>query len=92
MLGIWHRGDWLKERFGLAQSMVGWYVEVPDLVGFFIWLIRAKFLQSFMSNYIFYYVALMVVLSLLLFWLYDSYKRRFMTYLSYGSHHVLITK
>jgi len=36
MLGIWHEGDWLKERFGSAQSMVGWYVEVPDLVGFFI--------------------------------------------------------
>ena len=36
MLGICHRGDWLKEIFGLAQSMVGWYVEFP-LVGFFIW-------------------------------------------------------
>jgi len=25
--------DWLKERFGSSQSMVGWYVEVPNLVG-----------------------------------------------------------
>ena len=32
MLGIWHEGDWLKERFGLAQSMVRLYVEVSDLV------------------------------------------------------------
>ena len=36
MLGIWHEGDWLKERFGSAQSMVKWYVEVLELVGFFI--------------------------------------------------------
>ena len=28
MFGIWHEGDWLKEIFGSAQSMVGWYVEV----------------------------------------------------------------
>jgi len=34
MLGIWHEGDWMKERFSSAQSMVGWYVKVPDLVGF----------------------------------------------------------
>jgi len=37
MLGIWRRGDWLKERFGSTQSMVGWYVEVPDFVGIFIY-------------------------------------------------------
>lgn len=36
MLGIWCGGDWLKERFSLSQSMVGWYAEVPDLVGIFI--------------------------------------------------------
>jgi len=34
MLGLWHRGDWLKERFGSAMSMVGWYMEVLNLVGF----------------------------------------------------------
>ena len=34
MLGIWHEGDWLKERFGSAQSMVRWYAKVPELVGF----------------------------------------------------------
>jgi len=34
MLGIWHRDDWMKERFGSAMSNVGWYVEVPNLVGF----------------------------------------------------------
>jgi len=34
ILGIWHGGNWLKEIFGSDQSMVGWYVEVPSLVGF----------------------------------------------------------
>ena len=34
MLGVWHKGDWLKQIFGLAQSMVGWYMEVLDLVHF----------------------------------------------------------
>ena len=32
MLWIWYKGDWLKEIFGLAQSMVEWYMEVPNLV------------------------------------------------------------
>jgi len=36
MLGIYHNCDWMKERFGLAQSMVDWYMEVLDLVRFFI--------------------------------------------------------
>ena len=36
MLGIWHGDDWIKERFGSTQSMVGWYVEVLDLVVFCI--------------------------------------------------------
>ena len=43
-----------------------------------------------MSIYTCYYVALMVVFSLLLFWLYVGYKHGFMTNFSYGSHHVLI--
>ena len=34
MLGICNEGDWLKEGFGSSISMVGWYVEVPNLVGF----------------------------------------------------------
>jgi len=34
MLRIWYEGDWLKERFGLAMSMAGRYVEVLNLVGF----------------------------------------------------------
>ena len=42
MLGIWHRGDWMKEIFGSALSMVGWYMEVPILVGILI-LIRTIF-------------------------------------------------
>ena len=36
MLGIWHGGDWMKEIFSLAMFMVGWYVEVPDLVAFLL--------------------------------------------------------
>lgn len=34
MLGIWYEGDWLKERFALAQSMVRWYVEVLTWLDF----------------------------------------------------------
>jgi len=34
MLRIWHEGHWLKERFGSSMSMVGWYVEVLNLVEF----------------------------------------------------------
>lgn len=33
MLEIWNEGHWLKERFVSTMSMVGWYVEVPNLVG-----------------------------------------------------------
>lgn len=33
IFGIWHESDWLKERFGLGQYMVRWFVEVPNLVG-----------------------------------------------------------
>jgi len=33
MLGIWHGANWMKEIFGSAQSRVGWFMEVPDLVG-----------------------------------------------------------
>jgi len=42
-----------------------------------------------MSNYTCYYVALMVVLSLLLSHLYTGYKHGFMTNSLYGSYHVL---
>ena len=41
-----------------------------------------------MTNYIFYYLALMVVLPLLFIELYDGYKHGFMTGSSYGSYHV----
>lgn len=61
---------------------------VLDLVGFFLCLIRGKFLLSFMSNYTCYYVALMVVISFLSIWLYVGYKHDFMVDSSYGSYHV----
>jgi len=47
-------------------------------------LIRVIFLLYFMSNCVFYYVALMIVLSWLLLWLYVSSKHRFITCSSYG--------
>jgi len=34
MFGIWNGGDWLKEIFGSAQSMVKWFMEVPDLLAY----------------------------------------------------------
>jgi len=74
MLGIWHGGDLLKEIFRLMQSMVGWYMEFPYLVGFFLCLIRDKFLLILMSKCTCYYVDLIVVLSLLFIWLYVGYK------------------
>ena len=50
MLRIWHGGDWVKRRFGSTQSMVRWCVEVIDLVGCCIWLIRDNFLLFLISN------------------------------------------
>ena len=32
MLGIWNKGDWLRERFSSTQYMVDWLVEVSDLI------------------------------------------------------------
>lgn len=55
-------------------------------------LIIARFLLYFMSKYTFYDVDLMVALSLLLFWLYTSYKHDFMIDSSYGYYHILIGK
>lgn len=90
MLGIRHKGDWLNKRFSLTQSMVRWYMEVPDLVGFLNMSIIGIFLLYFMSTCTFYYVALMIVLSWLLFCLYVGYKHGSITSSSYGSWYVLI--
>ena len=51
------RGDWLKERFGLAMSMVGWYVVVPYLVGLCIINMRLFLLIISVWLYIFTYAA-----------------------------------
>jgi len=45
-----------------------------------------------MSIYTCYYVALMVILSLFLFWLYVGYKHGFMKDFNYGYHHFFISK
>ena len=89
MLGIWHEADWLKERFGLSISMVEWYVEVSNLVGSCLCLIKAKF-------YFFctcYYVALTVFISLLFKWFNVGYKHVYMTSYSHGYFmYLLVTK
>ena len=84
MLGIWHKGDWLKERFGLAMSMVGWYMEVSNLVGSFLCLMKDKFSCLCTCNY----VALMAVILWLFLWLYAGYKNGYVTPFSHGSFHV----
>jgi len=68
--------------------MVVWYVIVLKLVGFFQYLIRAKFLLLLSSKCACYYVALMVFISLLFMWLYVGYKHGYMIVLSHGSFHV----
>ena len=55
-------------------------------------LIRDNLILYFMSICTHYDVALMIVLSLLVLWLYVGYKHGFMTNSSYGSYHVLIGK
>ena len=55
-------------------------------------LIRVNFLLYSMSKCTCYYVALMVVISLLFSSLYAGYKHGFMTYSSYDSYHDLIVK
>jgi len=55
-------------------------------------LIRSLFLLYFMSKCTCYDVALMVILSLLLFWLYVGYKHGFMVDSIYNSYHVLFGK
>ena len=84
MLGIWHGGDWLEEIFGSTMSMVGWYVEVPNLVGSCLCLIKAKFSCFFTCIY----VALIVVILWLFLWLYVDYKHRYVIGYSHGPFHV----
>ena len=61
--------------------MVRWYVEIHDLVEFCILLIKIKFLSSLITKYIFYHVALVVVLPFLFIWLYVGCKRDHIAYL-----------
>jgi len=63
-------------------------VEVPNLVGILLCLIKAKFLLLFARKCICYYVALMVVPLLLFICLYAGYKHGYMIVLSHGSIHV----
>jgi len=75
MFGIWHGGDQLKERFGSAMSMVEWYVEIPNLTGSCLCLIKSRF-SGFCTCY---YVALIVVISLLFTWFNAAYKHGYVT-------------
>ena len=74
MLGIWCGGDWLKERFGSAQSMVGWYMKVPELAGFSYANKSSFSFGIFMRKWACHYVALNVVSSLIYLWLFVVYK------------------
>jgi len=65
MLGMWCEGDWMKGRFGSTQSMVGWYVEVPNLVGFSYVNKSSIFFGIFMSKCACHYMALIVVSSVI---------------------------
>ena len=56
----------------------------------FSYVNKSSFLLYFMSIYTFFYVALMVFLSSLLFWLYVGYKHGSISYYNYGSCYVLI--
>jgi len=77
----------------LVNQIYGWVVrESPWLCWILHMLIRTIFLLYFISICTYYYVGLMAILSLLLFWLYASYKHGFMIDSSYGSYHVLIGK
>lgn len=67
-------------------------MEVPNLVGFYLCLIRDKFLFLLMRKCTCYYVDLMVFLLLLFIWLYDGYKHGYLTDLSHGSLHVFACK
>jgi len=70
----------LKEIFGSVMSMVGWYVEVPNLVGSCLFLIKAKF-SCFCTCY---YVALMDFISFLYKWSNVGYKNGYVTGYSHG--------
>jgi len=62
------------------MSMVKWHVEVPNLVVSCLSLIKAKFSSFFTC----YYVALIVVISLLFTWFNASFKHFYVTSSSHG--------
>ena len=66
--------------------MVRWYLEVPNLVGSCLCLMKVK--VSFFCTC--YYVALMVVILWLFIWLYDGYKHGYMNGFSHGYFHFLL--
>jgi len=62
------------------MSMVEWYVDIPNLVGSFLCLIKAKF--SFLSTC--YYLALIIVISILFTWFNAGYNLGYVTSYSHG--------
>ena len=76
----------MKEIFGSAMSMVGWYVKVPNLVGSCLCLMISKFSCFFNSNY----VPLIDVISWLFMWLYFCYTNGYVTGYSHGLFHVFL--
>ena len=64
MLGIWHEGDWLKERFGSANIWLG--VSWKSQTRFdFVFINKSSFTWYFMSKCTSSYVAFMANVSLL---------------------------
>jgi len=80
---------WLAERKIWFSPIYGRVVRGSPWHGWFLhMLIRYIFLLYSMSTYTCYYVALMVILSWFLFWLYVGYKHGSITGSSYGSWYV----
>lgn len=91
MLGIWHRGEWLKRD--LAQPFYDWVERGSPISGFdFASLIKAYFFLYFYENfdrlYMVYVSVLSLVFLLLLCWLCMC----LMTTTMYGFEHVFTCK
>jgi len=75
MLGIWHGGDWLKERFGSTQSMVGWFVEVSYLANLCNHEYCLFLLGILWANILVYMVIICFIFILVICWLLYALKK-----------------
>ena len=84
MLVIWHMNDWMKEIFGSAMSMVGWYMEVANLVGSYLCLMKAKLSCFLIGKCAGYYVNIIFVILCL----FIGYNNGYMNVFIHGYFHV----